>query len=531
MLNKKIAFVNGKVLTMDSRDSIVQAVLIEGDKIAAVGTNDYIKSLLPADGKTVDVGGRVVMPGIIDSHVHTELTVNQTLNAAQVQQPHGSNCNTLEKIFNIIKEKAAKTPKGEWITAVASNMFTQNVKEGRYPTREELDKVCPDHPLMLTCEVHVAIMNTLAIQKMDIDLERKLKPNITMGRDWQTGKPTGVFIELWSHHSLTPWSTYGNLKKSLSTGVNEIFVSKGVTSVHELPASMDGVKAWQEFRAEGTSPVRVRLYMTHPTLIDLDSFLAQGIGRDFGDDWLNMGGIKLFADGIGLHANMVPYDDLKYSQDELNELVYKVHAHGLQVWTHTTTQPALEMGLNACKYALEKKPVKDHRMRLEHSGEHLSRYCEQRHIDFFKKYNIMPMATPQFMYVFPDHHTQYKTHMNNGFRMFYNSDATGSQPEGHNPWHGIWSLVVRRNMLGVVHRPEECLTPMQALRMATIDAAYAGFEDKVKGSLEPGKLADLIILGDDPLTCDPEALREMPVEMVIIGGKSMNSSSAFEGAL
>jgi predicted amidohydrolase YtcJ len=532
-MQQSTAFFNGNILTINDNDDIAEAMLITGNRIDAVGTNDEIRALTHRAVHEVDLGGKTVMPGIIDAHVHIELTTNQQMNGVNVQQPFGPNCDTLEKVFAEIRKKVETTPPGTWITAMASNMFPMKVAEGRLPTRQDLDAISTVHPIQFTSEVHISVLNTLAIQARGYDLERRLFGQSSMARD-ENGEPTGVYTELWSdpRHSLTPWG-YETCYNALKTGVVPRYTKYGVTSADELIYSHDGIKAWQQLHREGDLPLRLRLFFTHPQLIDLDKFLEARLEKDFGDDWLSIGGIKLFADGFGLNAYMAPYNDTKYDAEELEELVWKAHSNGLQVWTHNVTDPAFGMTLNAYKKAQERLFIPDARMRIEHSGDRISLMgLPEDIIKTFKDNGILLMATPQFSYNFLNHETDYATYIHKyGFKMFYNSDTTGSQPEAANPWFSIWELVTRHHYDGSVHKPQECLTVSEALRSATAWAAYSAFEEKKKGSLEPGKLADFLILDRDPLRIDPEDLLNVECDLVVIDGKEKYAQNNCSGIL
>jgi predicted amidohydrolase YtcJ len=528
MVSKRdyLALINGKIISIDSQDRIFDAVLISGDKIMAVGTNDQILELLPSTGTKIDLGGRAVIPGIIDGHVHVELTVNSLMNAVNVQTPPFE---SLEQMLNEIKKKAAETSKGEWIIARTSNDFPKKIG-GRLPTRNELDAVAPDHPVLLNMEVHLSVMNTLAINTLGWTQESTIPKNATLGRDLETGELSGVYTEAWEQLPLTPWG-YDRMLEALRIGTVEHFVKNGVTSVHELPYSSDGIRGWQQLKREGELPLRLRFYLQHPDLINLDEFLRTGIQSGYGDEWLSFGGLKLFADGIGLHANMHPLEDMKYSRTELEEIVMKAHAAGLQIWTHVSTETGLDWGISAYEKALECYPRKDHRLRLEHAGERISLFSNgEQQIERMKNAGIVPIVTPQFTHSLPDFvRPTLRSYIQQGFILPGNSDATGSQPEACNPWHSIWVAVTGENFYGETKLPHECITPLQAIRMFTHWAAWGGFEEKVKGSIEPGKLADLVVLGKDPLSCDPDELRTMPVEMVMIGGSVKVTSPDFKG--
>jgi predicted amidohydrolase YtcJ len=339
---------------------------------------------------------------------------------------------------------------------------------------------------------------------------------------------------------LTPWG-YEAVYNALKTGAASLFTKHGVTSVNELVYSMDGLKAWQQLHKEGEMPFRVRFFLTHPNLVNLDDFLKLNFRKGFGDDWLMLGGIKFFADGFGINAYFSPYNDTKYDQDELDELVYKVHSNDLQVWTHAVTVPGFHMALEAYRKAQKRLFIPDARMRLEHSGDTVAflrgapgaaALTEEEYCQVFKDNNIMMMATPQFCYSSMMQETPYATFIRKyGFKMFYNSDVTGSEPQANNPWFGIWEYVTRHHVDGSVHKPEEKLTVSEALRLATIWAAYSSFEENKKGSLESGKLADFLVLDRDPVSIDPEDLLNVECDLVVIDGKEKYAQNNCSGTL
>lgn len=276
---KTIAYVNGKLLTVDANDTIAEAMLVAGERIIAVGLTDEIKFLAPDYAKEVDLGGRTVIPGLIDAHVHAELTsVNQKLGVL-IEIPK---INTVEEILSMLRERAAITPKGQWIIARGPNAMASKLIDKRLPTRQELDAVAPDHPVAVFSAIHVSVFNTLAIQKTGYWHETRLPRSSSMSRDRATGEPTGVYTELWGADEtlMAPWDDL-SVFKAQREGLLDYYVSNGITSIYELPYSVRGVRNWHKMRREGTLSARVRMYLTHPVPYALDDFLKTGIGMDF----------------------------------------------------------------------------------------------------------------------------------------------------------------------------------------------------------------------------------------------------------
>ena len=532
-LPKQTAYFNGKIITMDDDDSIVEALLVVDDKIAAVGSTEEILSLASDTCERVDLKGKSVIPGLIDGHVHAGVTTNGYINCLNIQTPPYE---SLEQIFEALRKKVAETPKGEWIMARGSFDGQNKVKEKRLPTRQELDAISTEHPIMLNFEVHMNVLNTYAMKLMGWTHETLIPKYASMGRDQVTGEPTGAFTEIDVGLPKSPWG-YEPWIKAFKEGLPKYYVSHGVTSIHEIPMCADSIKAMQDLRKNNELPLRVRLYMTHPNLIDLDEFLRSGIRQGFGDEWLNVGGIKLFADGCSYHANMHPYCDLKWTQKDLDEVVEKIHRAGMQVFIHSLTPKGVEISIKAIEKAVKKYPRKDHRHRVEHAGDRIYRFADngvlydtaENVLNTMKENGIIPIMTPQFMRDNePNQGPPMRKMIDDGFIFPGNTDSTGSEVEVANPWYGIWLLVKRENMRGVVDQPDQRITPLEAIRMFTKWAAWGGFEENIKGSLENGKLADMVILKKDPLTCDVDELRTMEVEQVIIGGKKVYSAEDIE---
>lgn len=527
------AYVNGNIITIDADDTIAQAMLIMGERIVAVGDTRDILELTPSWATQVDLEGRTVIPGLIDGHVHAELTATNQKLGVLVEIPK---VKTVAQVLNLIAEAAAKTPHGQWIIARGPNAMASKLQEQRLPTIQELDKVAPNHPAAVFSAIHVCVMNHAAIQKTGWWHETRLPKSCSMGRDPATGEPTGVYTELWSHPDfMIPWDDE-SLYQSMKTGVEDYYVSGGITSIHELPYSVKGIRNWQRMRKEGSLPLRVRMFMTHPEPVDLDHILSLGLGRDFGDQWLSIGGIKIFVDGVMSHADGYYMPDIKWDHEELEHIVCKAHNAGYQLWLHTLSPPAIQEAVDVYETALTRYPRADHRHRIEHCADRWHRKMGEANFvppqlkNKIKTLGIIPVSTPQHISAFPDREgVPIRTLMREGIITPGASDTTGAQPESCNPWYGIGCLVTRRNLYGKVLTPEECLTPMEALRMNTLWGAYCAFEENIKGSLEPGKLADFCILDQNPLTIDPEGIKDITVAVTIVGGEVKYASGTFAG--
>ena len=287
-------YVNGKIITVDAEDSIVEAMLVSGERILATGTTAEILEAAPPRRTVVDLEGRAVIPGIVDSHCHMELTVSNLELGLIISCPR--EVRTLAGLLARIAARVKETEPGSWIIARGPNGMDKLLEEGRAPTTWELDRVSPDNPLALFYSAHYTVLNSRAIEETGWRMESELPFSATMGRDPATGKPTGIYTEIWNALDMIPWRD-GEVKEALRRGTVKHFSRYGVTSVHELPYSMRGLRLYRELYEEGGLFLRIRYYLLHPEGLELDEMLALGMRRGMGDRWLAFGGLKLFADG------------------------------------------------------------------------------------------------------------------------------------------------------------------------------------------------------------------------------------------
>ena len=529
---KTTAYVNGKILTVDSQDTVAQAMLVAGDRIVATGDNQEILNLAPPWATQVDLEGRTVVPGIVDSHVHVEMAVTNLELGLSVECPQIS---TVSQLLSAIEERAKTMKPGEWLIVRGPNVMASKLREKRLPTLQELDRVTPNNPTAIFSAAHYAQLNTLAINEKGWWHEGKLPFAATLARDPETGKANGYYSEIWDiDQILNPWDD-NSVKNALARGIPKYFTKYGITSVLELSYSSRTIPLYQELINEGRMPLRMKYYFQHPQEMLVDDMIKAGLAKGLGNEWLSFGGVKLFADGVMGHANGTVFDDVKWTQDELDDVVWKAHDAGYHILVHTLSPTGIEMAVNAYEKALNRKPVVDHRLRMEHAADRWNRtingqpFLSDQLKERIRKLKIMQVPTPQFIYAFPDRPgVPMRTMMNEGFIIPGASDTTASQPESSNPWHSIWCLIKRENMYGKVHTPEECLTPMVALRVFTLWGAYGFFDEKIKGSLEPGKLADFCILDRDFLNVEVDAIRETQVDVTVVGGQVRYTSGAFK---
>jgi len=519
-----LVLLDGKVITVDLQNPIADSVAIKDGRIIAVGRNQAIARLVGKKTEVVRLGGKSVLPGFVDAHTHLEgIAAFHRMLDIHVPPLKG-----VDEILEKIKEKVKTSKPGEWI--VGAGGWGQVL-----PTREQLDSVAPDNPVVLRESAHVQILNSDALEFVGIDRNTVPPRGGKIFRDLKTGEPTGRIQEMpgiWLSHIPPP--SMEVREQSLSE-VMQDFVRKGVTTIYDFPSS-DGMKAYQNLRDQGRLPLRLRYQViltgTEPAFQEF--VLNYGPRTGFGDDWLRLGGVKLFVDGETEAA--VRYDppgqrekwvgQVRYTQEELNKIVLHAHTAGFQIWTHAIGDKAQDMILEAYERAQTAVPRPDPRHRIEHAGNNEAGPTTIEQLERMKRLGVIPVPTGAWIYLgHSAFKTQaevpfiYRTMLDHGLHPPGTSDSLGSMPESTNPFFSIWAIVTRKTRDGQLNGPTEAITPQEAIQGYTIDGAYSGFEEKIKGSIQRGKLADLIVVSADPLSVPPDQIKDIRVTMTVIDGK------------
>jgi predicted amidohydrolase YtcJ len=504
------AFLHGRIHTMDPAHPTATGLVARDGRVVSVGDAEQLAAGLAAGADVVDLGGRVVLPGFVDAHCHLELSTCHLSYAVQCFAPP---LDGLDAICAAMAERARTTARGEWVVGRANFNLERWVPEARPLLRRDLDTVLPDHPAVVMSGLHVCTLNTRALEVTGL-LSGDPGPRGS-SIDLERGRAT----ELWD------WLPLPQYERSAIAGAvsglgRALFTERGVTSIAELPFTREGVHALQELRRRGELPARLRLWYHVPRLGGVGAIAALGLETGFGDPWLSIGGVKLFVDGAGVDVHGTALSDLKWTQPELDEVVWQTHRAGLQVWMHVApTREAAEMALSALETAQRRLPRPDHRHRIEHVGDMRP---DRALLDRLKAVGAVPVCTPQFVYSYGDADPEgscspLRTLHAMGFRVPGNSDSTGTQPEAANPFHGIWCALSHRTRGGAVVAPGERIDLDAAFRMFTADAAWACHMDD-RGVLREGALADLVVLGADPWEVAVDELPALPVDMTVLGG-------------
>lgn len=522
-------FFGGPVVTVDRNDRVCGAAAVANGVILAAGTEEEIRRLADENTEFIDLKGRSLIPGIIDSHEHTAV---RGMNAAGIDcRPEA--VRSIEDIKERVREAAARTPKGEWIRGWGYN--DTMLIEGRHPNRWDLDEAAPDHPVSLTrvC-VHISANNSKALEAAGIREDSKAPEGGAFER--KDGKISGVLFE--NAHMLMQKAAIPSQEEMVEAMavVSEMLVSEGITTVHDSGGYGPGqLAAMQAAREQGR--LKMRLYAMIFSFVDnlkfIDDMLNAGIHTGFGDDWLRLGPMKIMIDGSSsgpTAATREPYASnpassgiMSMKQEEIEDIVLRAHKAGWQLTCHAVGDRAVETIIGAYEKALNASPRADHRHRVEH--------CAMMDDGLLKRaadLRIVPVPQPVFLYEFGDGYLKNYGEKRGG-RMFpCRSELDfGLVPAGSsdcpitwsNPFLNMYMAVTRKAQTGQTIGERERITIREALRMFTINGAYASFEEDKKGSIEPGKLADLVVLSRDLYHTPDEEIRDIKADLTMVGGK------------
>ena len=495
---------NARIITLDAMRPIAQAVAIRGERILAVGSDPE-----PWTGpgtRLMDCQGKTIVPGFNDAHCHI-LAFVQSLLSLDFSPASVMSINQMQAV---LRKHVQQVPPGSWITTTGYNEFY--LAEKRHPTRWDIDEAAPHNPVrILHRSGHAQVLNSLALSQVGISIDTPEPPGALIDRDIESGEPDGLLFEMnnWVAEKI-PHLSPAELEKWL-TVANKQYLSLGITSlqdasVHNSPAHW---QLFQSIKANGELSPRLTMMLAYK---HLDEFLNQGLAPGQGDSQLKLGAVKIVLDESS--GSLYP------PQQELNEIVLRVHKTGYQVAIHAID--TVDAVATALEYALVKHP-RPHRHRIEHCS-----VCPPETLNRLSKLGVIVVTQPPFLYYsgerylseVPKHQLPWlyriKSFKEAGLRPAASSDSPVAP---NNPLMGIYAAVTRKTDTGEAILPEEAISPYDALEMYTIAAAYANFEENGKGSISPGKLADLVVLNNDPTRVPYEVIKDIKVEMTIIGGE------------
>ena len=516
--NVDLILTNGKVITVDENFSIQNTVVVNAGRIVETGDSSLLDKY--STDSLVDLEGKTLMPGFIDSHTHIRGRPQRYIELSEVT--------SISEMQDLIRAKIAEIGEGEWITGYGWS--EDELAEGRRPVRQDLDAAAPNNPVTFTrAGGHSAVVNSLALELAGVTFTTPDPEGGVIERDME-GIATGVIRERQNIvDRLVPESTYEELIASLEINLADL-LRLGITSITDASKTPREYEMWEELYAK--SGVRVPRATLQFQWFDPEAIAALKSRVGDGTDFLKIGPIKVFADGgftgpaaftLEPYLNQGEYRGyLNMPEEELVSLLNEIHDAGWQMGIHAIGDAAIELVVDTLSDALDRNPRADHR----HYLNHFSMRPPEATMVKMAAHDINITQQPNFTYTLEgryvanldgwrlEHNNPVRSPMDHGITVAISSDIL---PIG--PLVGIYGAVTRKGMSGRVFAAEEAITIEEAVRGYTLTGAYMNFDENKKGSLEPGKFADMIVLSDDILTVDPERIMDIKIEKTFIDGK------------
>jgi predicted amidohydrolase YtcJ len=528
-----LVLINGKVLTMDDKSSVVEAVAILDGKLLATGSNARVKSMAGTRTRVLDLAGKTVVPGLIDTHAHFKAA---GLSEYVVTMGRAK---TVAEALDAIKIFTAKKKPGEWIVGGAWHPPSQ-LAEKRYLTRQEIDSVAPNNPVYLRTVGHFSMANSLGLQKAGID---KSTPNPSGGSFEKdaSGELTGVLVETaidLVEKAVPPWSEDDEIRQFKIAA--EVLNSFGITSVVEGATEARDIRTLQKIAASGDATLRAGLMFRPEPPAEMSVWEAimsgNGAASGFGNDWLKFAGIKIFYDGgmtlkTALMRDVYPDSHDNYrgiaqqTPERLKQLVSICNRYNWRAGVHVVGDLGIDHVLDAFEAADSEKSIRDRRFVLIHASLIRPEQMERARklgvrVDFQNVFMWDKAATVERFLgrVTADRAVPTKTLIE---KMGIDSLGAGTDFPVNpvNPLLNMYIMVTRKDSNGNVYGASEAIGREQALRLYTSAAARYTFEEGRKGTLEPGKLADLVVLSADYLTVPEDQIKDIKADVTIVGGK------------
>ncbi|MDG2140408.1 MAG: amidohydrolase [Gammaproteobacteria bacterium] len=516
---------NARVLTIDNNIPLAEAFAVKGDRFVAVGTTSDIRNLASSRTEIIDAEGMTITPGFIDAHSHPAgAGVNELVQV-------NADLRSVSAIAGALRARADATPQGQWIRAFKYD--DTKLSEGRPINRFDIDALVPDHPVAVSHRGgHTSVYNSMALAMAGVTSETPDPPGGRFYRD-STGALTGLVAgpARSVFNSLIPSDSTREQRKDGVKLITELMTKSGLTSVHQTGASRNDMLAYQDARAEGNMRFRMYLFPRGQLFNDL---VNAGVRSGMGDEVFRIGAVKFTADGSASERTMrmsTPFegrpDDyglLYMTEEEIHESVENAHRNDFQVAIHANGDVTIEMVLNAYQRVQELWPRDNPRHRIEHCSlvnpELLAR---------IKNLGVIPAPFYTYIHYHGNKWVEYgeekmrwmfahRSFLDYGIPVAPASDYT---PGPYEPMMAIQSMVTRKDFDGRIWGPNQRITIDEALRVCTMNGAYASFEEDIKGSISVGKLADFVILADDPHNVDPDEIKNIEIVRTVVGGTTM----------
>jgi predicted amidohydrolase YtcJ len=535
-----VIYYNGKIITLDKESRIVEAVAVRAGKILLVGSDKEVKKLAGQNTKMIDLKKKTVTPGFIDAHTHPLETMYLAKDFVDCRYPGVS---SVKQALRNISDSVKTAKKGEWIFAACVSASQDKFAEKRLPTKAELDSISPDNPVMVANGTHLCVVNSMGLGLIGAQKGVSRLPNgggLVLDKD---GNPTGTITD--GQSDIPPKLTLNQARKFYTKDIQEFWNSYGYTSMMAITSSM-AVPVMQKVAATGFKPtIRYTVSVwTTPNGKEMPEDLSvYKFPQGADPDYFRFAGIKAWIDGendartgylydpyIG-HADTDPSGgkgSLVTSPEEVAKFCETASKNNVMCMLHCSGDHAVDMGLTAYENLVSKgKP--GNLFRIEHFGDfQLLGNQLDRAIKLHDK-GLRISVQPVWLMVLAKEDVEdmgperaatgfrFRSMIDAGLEPAGSSDVTGIYLLNTNPFKGIYAAVTRNSDFGIFYK-EQAISVTEALKMYTIWGAKSMGEEKVKGSLEPGKFADMVVLSDDILTIPPDQLINVKAQKTIVAG-------------
>jgi hypothetical protein len=543
---------NGRIVTMDASRPAAQAVAIQGNRFLAVGSNEEIRKLAGPSTKLIDLRGRTVLPGLNDSHTHP---VGAAMSEREGVVPV---MHSISEVLAYVRKQTARTPADKLI--FVPKVYSTRLTDRRYPTRYELDEAAPGR-LAMTDNGYASVLNSALLEKLKITRDTRDPERGKIIRDAR-GEPTGLILgapQLLGPLRRTRRPTADDIVWAIKS-MHKAYNQAGITSTIDRSQGPEAFRTYQQLRQKGE--LTVRSYVTY-------TIGAQGTPQQvreeieripfltgLGDEWFRVGSLKTVSDGgiligtaflrepYGMNTAIYGYNEPDYrgvmyvTRENLIEMAKTANRLGWQMTAHTAGGGATDTLLDAYEAADREKPILGRRFTVTHVN-----FPNDQAIARAKKLGVVFDCQPAWHHfdgpalkdVFGPSRTAHFIPLRSIFdagvvvaggsdHMIKFDSREAINP--YNPFFGMWMAITRKTADGSVLHPEQAVTREEALKMWTLNGAYLSFEEKVKGSIEAGKLADMVVISKDFLTCPVDDIKDIEALTTIVDGKVVYQAKA-----